>query len=163
MAKLNLEGKKANVSEVRDLIKNSKAIVFLDYKGLNVARDTEMRKAFRSSSVVYKVLKNNIVYRAFEEMGFKGSSDFLKGPTAVAFSNKDEVSAAKIARESGEKYKQTQIKGGFVDGKMLSADEVNTLSFIPSREVLIARLLGMLTAPARSLAVVLDQIAKQKA
>lgn len=163
MANANLEAKKAKVAEVKELIKNSKSVVVVDFKGINVAQDTEMRNNFRKNSVTYKVIKNKIVSRAFEELGVKGFDNVFEGSTAVAFSVADEVSAAKIARESGEKFKLTQIKGGYMDGKAMTADEVKALSYIPGREQLIANLLGVLTAPVRKLAVVLDQAAKQKA
>lgn len=157
-----IEAKKAKVAQIKELISNATSVVLVDYKGLTVAQDTEMRRAFREAGVNYKVLKNTLTLRAFQELGVEGLESVFEGPTAVAFSN-DEVSAAKIVRESVEKYKKMSIKGGYMDGKVMSVDEVKALSYIPSREQLIANLLGMLTAPMRKLAIVLDQAAKQKA
>lgn len=158
----NLEAKKAKVAEIKELISKSKSVVFVDYKGLTVAEDTDLRKQYRNANVEYKVLKNRLVLRAFDELGIKGLDKVFEGPTALAFSP-DEVSAAKIAKEGGDKLKKTSLKGGVLDGKVLSVDEVKVLASIPTKEVLVAQLLGMLTTPVRSLAVVLDQIAKQKA
>jgi large subunit ribosomal protein L10 len=163
MANANLEAKKAKVAEVKELINKSKSVVVVDFKGINVAQDTEMRNDFRKNGVTYKVIKNKIVSRAFEELGVKGFDNVFEGPTAVAFSLDDEVSAARIARESSEKFKLTQIKGGYMDGKAMTSDEVKALSYIPGKQQLIANLLGVLTSPVRKLAVVLDQAAKQKA
>lgn len=163
MANANLEAKKAKVAEVKNLITKSKSVVFVDFKGINVAQDTEMRNNFRKNGVTYKVIKNTIMSRAFEELGVKGFDHVFEGPTAIAFSLTDEISAARIARESSEKFNLTKIKGGYMDGKVMTADEVKALSYIPGKEQLIARLLGVLTAPVRKLAIVLDQAAKQKA
>jgi large subunit ribosomal protein L10 len=157
-----LDAKIVQVAEIKELINNAKSIVLVDYKGLTVAQDAEMRKGFREAGVTYKVLKNTLTLRAFQELGVNGLEKVFEGPTAVAFA-KDEVTAAKIVRQNIEKFKKMEFKGGYLDGKVLTAEEVKALSFIPSREELIAKLLGVLTAPLRKLAVVLDQAAKQKA
>ncbi|HEY8423726.1 MAG TPA: 50S ribosomal protein L10 [Clostridia bacterium] len=157
-----LDAKKAKVAQIKELISNAKSVVLVDYKGLNVAQDTEMRKELRQAGVTYKVLKNTLTLRAFEELGVTGLEKMFEGPTAVAFA-KDEVSAAKIIKQNMDKFKKMDIKGGYMDGKVLTPEEVKALSVIPSREELVAKLLGMLLAPVRKLAVVLDQAAKQKA
>ncbi|HHW89986.1 MAG TPA: 50S ribosomal protein L10 [Clostridiales bacterium] len=158
-----LEAKKAKVAQIKELITSAKSVVLVDYKGLTVAQDTEMRKDLRDAGVIYKVLKNTLTSRAFEELGVKGLENMLEGPTAVAFSQNDEVSAARVVRQSIEKFKKMAFKGGYMDGKVMTVEEVKALSYIPSREQLIANLLGVLTAPMRKLAIVLDQAAKQKA
>jgi len=158
-----LETKKTRVAKIKELITKAKSIVLVDYKGLTVAQDTEMRKEFRDAGITYKVLKNSLTLRAFEELGIKGLENVFEGPTAVAFSETDEVSAARIVRQNIEKFKKMEIKGGYMDGRILTVEEVKALSHIPSREQLIANLLGILTAPMRKLAIVLDQAAKQRA
>lgn len=158
-----MEAKIAEVAIAKEKIQKSKSVILVDYKGLTVAQDTELRAAFRSVGAEYKVIKNSVAARAFAELGVEGMGAYCNGPTSIAYGFKDAVSIAKIAKEYGEKFKKTSIKAGYMEGKVLSAAEAMVLATIPPQETLIAMLLGMLTTPMRKLAVALDQIAQKKA
>jgi large subunit ribosomal protein L10 len=115
--------------------------------GLTVEEDTEFRCEFRKNKVEYKVLKNTLVKRAFNELGFKDFDGILNGPTALAFSYEDEISAAKIVVAGADKYKKTKVKCALVDGKFIDAAGVESLSKLPSKETLVAMALQMLESP----------------
>ena len=129
----NLEAKKELVAEIKDKLSRAKCVVFVDYRGLNVAQDTEMRTEFRKNNSDYKVYKNRLVLRAANELGISGLEEYLQGTSAIAFGYEDEVSAAKIVSQVGEKTNMLSIKCGLLNGKLISSDEVKTLAKIPSR------------------------------
>lgn len=159
----NLESKKELVAEIKDKLSRAKCVVFVDYRGLNVAQDTEMRTEFRKNNSDYKVYKNRLVLRAANELGISGLEEHLQGTSAIAFGYEDEVSAAKIVSQVGEKTNMLSIKCGLLNGKLISSDEVKTLAKIPSREELIGKLLFIFQNPMRSLAVAINEIAKKQA
>lgn len=159
----NFENKKAVVDEIKNHAKNAQSIVLVDYKGLTVKEVSELRNAFRAAGAVYKVYKNRLMKIAFNELGIKFDDSLLEGTTAVAFHNEDAIAPAKIAVDGEKKYKALKVKAAWYDNKQLSVEETKALASIPSREVLVAQLLGMLTMPVRGLAVTLSEIAKQKA
>ena len=159
----NLESKKELVAEIKDKLSRAKCVVFVDYRGLNVAQDTEMRTEFRKNNSDYKVYKNRLVLRAANELGISGLEEHLQGTSAIAFGYEDEVSAAKIVSQVGEKTNTLSIKCGLLNGKLISSDEVKTLAKIPSREELIGKLLFIFQNPMRSLAVAINEIAKKQA
>ena len=159
----NLEAKKEVVSEIKDKLSKSKLVVFVDYRGLTVAEDTEMRSAFRKNNNDYKVYKNRLVLRALNELGISGLEDKLQGTSAVAFGYEDEISVAKTVADFKLKTNKLEIKCGILNGQLISSDEVNTLAKIPSREELIAKLLFIFQNPMRSLAVAINEIAKKQA
>lgn len=159
----NLEAKKEVVSEIKDKISKAKCIVFVDYRGLTVAQDTEMRNEFRKNNSDYKVYKNRLVLRALNELGITGLEEHLQGTSAIAFGYEDEVSAAKVIAKAGAETKTLEIKCGILNGKVISASEVKELSNIPSREELIGKLLFIFQNPMRSLAVAINEIAKKQA
>ena len=159
----NFENKKQIVAEITQLAKEAKAIVLVDYRGLTVEQVTELRNAYRQQGAVYKVYKNRLMKIAFESLGIKFDDKDLEGTTAVAFSSSDAVVPAKIAVDGENKYKVLKVKAGYCEGKMQTRDEVIALSKIPSREVLVAQLLGLLTNPMRSLAVAVSEVAKKQA
>ena len=160
----NFENKKVVVSEIEELAKNSKSIVLVDYRGLTVAQATELRDTVRAAGGTYKVYKNRLMKIAFENQGITFPASDFEGTTAVLFHPTDEVAPAKIALDGTKKYaKKFALKSGYVDGKYYDNAEINVLANIPSREVLVAQLLGMLTHPMRSLAVVCSEIAKKNA
>jgi large subunit ribosomal protein L10 len=142
-----IESKKLVVQAIKDKIKKSKSIILLDYMGLTVEEDTEFRREFRKNKIEYKVLKNTLVKRAFNELGLKDFDGVLNGPTALAFSYEDEIRAAKIVVEGGAKYKKTKVKCGLIDGKFIDEAGVESLSRLPSREALAAMALQMLQSP----------------
>jgi large subunit ribosomal protein L10 len=169
-----LEEKKAALAALAEQIKNASAGVLVDYKGINVADDTKLRRELRAAGVEYAVVKNTLLRFAIEEVGFDALAPVLKGPTALATSAADPVAPAKIlneyARKSNGKF---QIKAGFVEGRVVTPVEVGTLADLPPREVLLARMLGGLNAPIsglvnvlngniRGLAVALAAIAEKK-
>ena len=163
MSKEAIEQKAQQVEEIVEKVKKSKSIVLVDYRGLTVAQDTEMRVNMRKAGVDYKVLKNRLVLRALNNCGFDGFEKVLEGPTAVAFGYEDAVAPAKIVAETVTKTNnEIAIKGGIIEGKQASVEEVNALSKIPAKPVLVGQLLGMLTSPMRSLAVALSEIAKKQ-
>lgn len=168
-----LEQKKQIVEKLADMLKNSSAGVIVDYKGINVADDTKLRAKLRDAGVNYSVIKNTLLSFAVKEAGLDELEAVLKGTTALAVSEEDPVSAAKILSEYASKNKKFTIKGGFVDGKVISSDEVNNLAKLPSREVLLSKVLGGFNAPIsgfvnllnaniRGLAIVLNAIAEKK-
>ncbi len=159
----NLEAKKELVAEIKDKLSRAKCVVFVDYRGLNVAQDTEMRTEFRKNNSDYKVYKNRLVLRAANELGISGLEEYLQGTSAIAFGYEDEVGAAKIVSQVGEKTNMLSIKCGLLNGKLISSDEVKTLAKIPSREELIGKLLFIFQNPMRSLAVAINEIAKKQA
>ncbi len=159
----NFENKKVLVEEIKNHAKNAKTIVLVDYKGLSVSQVTELRNAFRAAGCVYKVYKNRLAKRAFEDLGIKFDDALLEGTTAFAFSDADVVAPAKIAVDGETKYKVMKVKAGFVEGKICNENEIRALAAIPSKEVLVAQLLGMLTHPMRSLAVAISEVARKNA
>ena len=160
----NFENKKVVVSEIEELAKNAKSIVLVDYRGLTVAQATELRNTVRTAGGVYKVYKNRLMKIAFENQGITFPASDFEGTTAVLFHPTDEVAPAKIALDGSRKYGKTlALKSGYVDGKYFDTAEITALANIPSREVLVAQLLGMLTNPMRSLAVAVSEIAKKNA
>ena len=169
-----LEQKKTVVAELAQSMKNAQAGVLVDYKGINVADDTKLRQTLRGANVEYKVVKNTLMTFAVKEIGFDELTGVLNQTTALAYSNDDMVAPAKIlsehAKKSGGKF---TIKAGFVEGKVISAQEVAALAELPSKEQLIAQMLAGFNAPIsgfvnvlngnlRGLAVVLNAIAEQK-
>ena len=159
----NFENKKLVVSEIEGLAKDAKSIVLVDYRGLTVAQATELRDAVRAAGGTYKVYKNRLMKIAFDKLGITFPDTDFEGTTAVLFHGSDEVAPAKIALDGSKKYGTLKLKSGYVSGKYYNTDEINTLANIPSREVLVAQLLGLLTNPMRSLAVAISEVAKKNA
>jgi len=158
----NIEMKAAKVAEVKEKIERASSVIMFDYRGLTVEEVTNLRNEMRKANVEYAVLKNGIVERAALQANI--SEDvlpMLKGPSAFAFGYDDPVTPAKIIREFIRKTKKSSIKGGIVDGRVEDVDTVNAIADLPSRDVLIARLLGSMMSPISGLAIVLDQIAKK--
>lgn len=158
-----LESKKAVVAELVERFKGAQAGVLADYRGLTVAQDTELRAKLREAGVKYTIVKNKLVKRAVEEIGLEGLEEALHGPTALATSDNDSVVAAKVLVDFAKDNEALEIKAGFVDGKAISLDEVKVYASIPSKDVLIAKMLGSLQAPISALARTLDAIANKEA
>ena len=158
----NLEAKKVLVEEIKNKIQNAVSLTFVDYRGLTVEDDTKMRRELRASNVEYKVYKNRLLLKALEDLGYTGYNDILEGTTAVAFGMEDEVNAPRILCKVAEDSKKMQIKGGILNGERIDAKMVEQLAKIPSKEVLISKLLYMLQSPVRSVAIALNAIAEKK-
>lgn len=152
----NLEAKTNLIEEIKNKLKKAKTVAFVDYRGITVEADTAMRASFRNANSEYRVYKNRLMLRALNELGIHGCESYLKGTSAVAFGYGDEVTPAKLVLDAVNKTGKIQIKFGILNGKIVSAEEVTELAKLPSKEVLIAKLLGMLNAPASSLVRVLN-------
>ena len=153
-----LEQKKAVVAELAEQIKNSPAGVVVNYQGITVEADTKMRKALREAGVEYKVVKNSLTGRACDEVGLGDIKQYLTGMTAIAIASNDPVAPAKVLKEYAEKIESFQILAGYLDGAVVDANTVNTLADIPSKEVLIAKLLGSIKSPLYGLAYALQAV-----
>lgn len=151
-----IEAKAKVVEDIKDRLSRSKGTVMVDYKGVTVEEDTELRKQFRAASIDYKVLKNTLINRAAKELNLDDMSSFLAGPTAIAFSYDDPVAGAKIISDFIKKTSKMDIKVGVLDGKVIDKDEVKALASLPSKEVLIAKMLGSMNAPISGLVQVLN-------
>ena len=170
----NFEAKKQVVEEIKEKIRNAKSVVLVSSTGLTVADDTELRREFRAKNVEYKVLKNTLIRRAFNDLGIKDFDEDLNGPTSVAFGT-DETGASKVIIEAVKKYEdKVSVKSAFVDGGRVDEKGVKALAAMPSKEELIAKMLGSLQAPIsnfvgvlsampRSLVIALNAVAEKKA
>lgn len=158
-----LQEKQAQVSELASKMKEAKLILLTEYRGINVADVTEIRSKLRKVNAQYSVIKNNITKRALAECKIEGLDEQLVGPVAVVISNEDYLEPSKIIYEFAKENEFYKIKGGVIDGKVVSAEEIITLAKLPSRQTLIAQLAGALLGNISKLAVVLDQVQKQKA
>lgn len=170
----NFEAKKLVVEDIKQKIQDAKSVVFVKFNGLSVAEDTALRREFRKNNVEYKVLKNTLVRRAFNDMGITDFDEDLNGPTSVAF-GADETGASKVIMDAVKKYDQkVAVKSAYVDGGRVDANGVKTLAAMPSKEELIAKMLGSLQSPIvnfvgvlsampRSLVIALNAVAEKKA
>jgi large subunit ribosomal protein L10 len=148
--------KEAKVSEVQQKFTMSKSVILADYRGLNVMEVTELRKKLREAGVEYRVVKNTLTSRAAKAANIDGLDQFLSGPTALAFGIDDVVAPAKILADFAKDHKKLELKGGVLEGKVIDLDAVKQLANLPSREVLLGQLAGMLQAPMRGLVTVLS-------
>jgi len=156
-----LAEKKIIVEEMTDRLK-SQSGVFVDYKGITVVEDTELRVKMRDANVNYSVIRNRLMKLAIKNVGFDELDSILVGTTSLAVSNDDPIAPARIIKEYADKLQNYfEIKAGFMDGKVLSADEVKAIASIPALPVLQAQFLGTLLAPITSLAVVLKAAAEK--
>ena len=157
-----LEAKKQIVSEVSAKLRDSKATVVVDYRGLNVAEVTELRKQLREAGVEFKVYKNTLTRRAAEEAGLAGLNEALTGPNAIAFSTEDVIAPAKVINDFAKKHDALEIKAGVIEGNVATVEEVKALAELPSREGLLSMLLSVLQAPIRNFALATKAVAEQK-
>lgn len=145
-----LEQKKAAVVELTEQIKSATAGVIVDYRGLTVEEDTKLRVKLREAGVFYKVVKNTLTRFAANEVGYTELDPVLNGPTALALSD-DPVAPAKVLADFAKENPNLEIKAGFLDGNVISIEEINRLASTPSRDVLIAKIMGSLNAPISNL------------
>lgn len=169
-----LNQKREVINDISTKMKEAKAMVFADYRGLTVEQDTELRSALRKAGVQYRVVKNTLTRFAAKENGLDDLSEYLNGPTSMAYSDTDPVAPAKILNEYAKKFDKLEIKVGVLEGKIIDINGVKALAELPPREVLIAKVLGGFNAPIsgfvnvlnaniRGLVVALNAIAEQKA
>ena len=159
-----LEAKKAKVEKLTDIIKNSVSGVLVDYKGITVEEDTKLRKELREANVNYFVEKNTMLLRAFKECGIEGFEEALNGTTALAVSNDDQTAPARILGKFAENAgdEKFNLKAGFVEGEVFDQAGVVALSKIPSKDTLLAQLVGSLQGPLQKLAATLNAVADKK-
>ena len=158
MAKVEL--KQPIVEEISGAIKDAASVVVVDYRGLTVAEDTQLRKQLREAGVSYKVYKNTLVSRAVEGTEFEGLREVLEGPSAFAISADDATAPARILAKFAKTAPKLEIKAGVVEGTFYDADGMRAIASVPSREELLSKLLGSLQSPIANLARVLNQIAE---
>jgi large subunit ribosomal protein L10 len=169
-----IEEKQLIVEEIKQHLEKSMLIVFTDYRGLKVDEMTELRNKLRVPGVEVKVLKNTMLRFALKELGNSDMADLISGPNAAIISHNDPVTPAKVLFEFAKNHKNLEIKMGLLEGQVISPDKIKNLADLPSREVLVATVLGTMQAPITSfvrvlnanitgLARALDQIREQKA
>ena len=159
MAKIEI--KQPIVEEISAGIKDAQSVVLVDYRGLTVEEDTELRKKLREAGVVYKVYKNTMMNFAFKGTDFEGLAPYLNGPSAMAYSTTDATAPARVIAEFAKKAKALEIKAGVVEGNVYDAKGMEAIASIPSRDVLISRLLGSMQSPIANFARVIKQIAEK--
>ena len=158
MAKVEL--KQPIVQEISEAINGAQSVVVVDYRGLTVAQDTELRKQLRASGITYKVYKNTLVSRAVEGTEFESLREVLEGPSAFAISTEDATAPARVIAEFAKKAPKLEIKAGVVEGTYYDANGMKEIASIPSKDVLLGRLFGSMQSPIANLARVLNQIAE---
>ena len=158
----NLELKKQLVEDIKSSLSEAKSIIFVDYRGITVSEDTALRKEFRENGVTYRVLKNRLLTRALNEMGITDyDAKMFEGTTAVAYST-DEVAPAKVFCKHSKDVNKMAVKFGIIDGQIKTKEQVEELSKLPSKDILIAMLLGTLNAPISAMARALKAIAEKQ-
>lgn len=159
MAKVEL--KQPIVEEISANIKNAQSVVLVDYRGLTVEQDTQLRKSLREAGVTYKVYKNTMMNFAFKGTEFEGLSQYLEGPSAMALSTEDATAPARVLAQFAKTADKLEIKAGVVEGTVYDAKGIAAIASIPSREVLISKLLGSLQSPITNFARVMNQLAEK--
>jgi len=147
MSETAIKVKAALVDEIVEKLENSKSVIFIDYKGLTVDQDTGLRNEFRKNDVEYKVIKNKLLERATDKLGIDDIKPVFNGPTAVAFSYSDEIAAAKVLSKFAKDSGKTEIKAGLLGKKVIDKNGVESLAKLPSKEILIATVMGTMNAP----------------
>mgnify|MGYP000825602151 CR=1 FL=1 len=160
MAKVEL--KQPVVQAIAEDVKDAVSVVLVDYRGLTVAEDTEMRKQLREAGVVYKVCKNTMMKRAFEGTDFAQLDEYLEGPNAIAISKEDATAPARILAKFAKDAEALEIKCGVIEGTYYDQAGIKAISSIPSREELLSKLLGSIQSPIANFARVIKQIAEQQ-
>ncbi len=174
MKEHTLQAKSKIVEEIKEKISSSQSMILVDYRGLDVEELTELRKKYREAGVDYKVYKNTMMRFAFKDLGLEEFNEYLRGPSAVAFGLEDPVAAAKVTSDFAKTNEKLEIKAGIVDGVIIDENGVKNLAALPPKEVLVAQVLAGMNTPiqgfanvlqgtVRSLAIVLNAIAEEKA
>jgi len=170
----NIRPEKASkVAEIKEILSSAKCIVLVNYCGLTVAEDTKLRSSMRTAGVKYTVVKNTLLRIAAKEAGIEGMDAYLEHNTAIAVAPEDPVEVAKILNDFAKVHKALEVKAGVLDGKMITTDDIKVLAALPSREVLLAKMLGSMQAPIsglvnvlqgtiRNFVYVLDAVRKEK-
>lgn len=157
-----IEQKKQLVEEITDKLRNSQTTVVVDYRGLDVSELTELRKTLREAGIEFKVYKNTMTRRAADAAELSELNETLVGPTAIAFSNDDAVAPARILKEFSKDHEALEIKGGVIEGKIATLDQIKELADLPNYEGMVSMLLSVLQAPIRNFAYAAKAVAEQK-
>jgi len=157
-----IERKQQEVNELTEKFQNSAAFVVVNYRGLNVAEVTDLRKQLREAGVEMRVVKNTLLRRAAEAAGIEGIEETFVGPTAIAFSEEEVVAPAKIMVEFAEEAEALEVKGGYMEGEVVSIETIESIAKLPSREGLLSMLLSVLQAPVRNTALAFKAVADKK-
>ena len=157
-----LNQKKEEVKKLAEEMKEAKLILLTEYRGINVENDTALRRDLRNANAKYTIIKNNITRRALAECKIEGLDDKLVGPTAVVIGKEDYLEPAKTIYNFTKNNEYYKIKGGVIDGKVMSVEEIITLAKLPSRETLLSMLAGALLGNISKIAVALNEVKKQK-
>ncbi len=158
----NFENKKVVVEEIREKFGNAKSAILVDYRGLTVGEATELRAQFREAGVEFKVYKNNLMKLAIKDTNFEGLSTDLVGPSAIAFGYEDPVTPAKIIKDFAKKNENLSLKAGVVEGEYFDNAKIIEIADIPSREVLLSRLVGSFQAPISNFAYLVKNIVDKR-
>lgn len=157
-----IKQKEEAVKKLAEDLKDAKLILLTDYRGITVEDATKLRAELRESNSEYRVIKNNIIKRALDLNGESGLDDLLEGPTALITNNEDYLAPAKAIYNFTKDHDFYKIKGGIIEGKVMTAEEIITLAKLPSRQELLAQLAGALLGNITKLAVALDAVKSQK-
>lgn len=158
----NRQIKEAKVAEIKEKLEKAQGVVLANYQGLSVEEDTALRKSLREAGVEYKVYKNSLVTLAAQELGLEAISEYLEGPVSIAFGYEDATAPARVLHTFAKDHKKLELKAGIVDKVVYDKAQVEKLATIPSKEVLIAKLLGSFKAPLSNLAYLLNAIKEKK-
>lgn len=158
-----IKQKEAEIKELAEQFKSDKLILLVDYRGINVEQVTKLRSDLRNANASYKVIKNNIIKRALDANGESALDEALEGPVALVIGNEDYLEPSKVIYNFTKDHDFYKIKGGVIEGKVMTAEEIITLAKLPSRQELLAKLAGALLGNITKLAVALDQVKDQKA
>ena len=161
MSEASIAKKAELVDAVAEKMKAAVSIVVVDSRGLTVEQDTNLRRSLRESDVEFKVIKNSILIRAAEKAGLEDLKELFVGPSAVAFSNEDVIAPAKVISDFAKDAEALEIKGGSVDGKFTSVEEINALAKLPNKEGMLSMLLSVLQAPVRNVAYAVKAVAEK--
>lgn len=159
MAKVEL--KQPIVQEISEHVKDAQSVVIVDYRGLTVAEDTELRKQLREAGITYKVYKNTLMNFAFKNTEFESLAPVLEGPSAIAISTTDATAPARVLSKFAKNAPALEIKAGVVEGTFYDADGMKAIAAVPSREELLSKFLGSIQSPISNFARVLKQIAEK--
>jgi large subunit ribosomal protein L10 len=154
--------KETKVSEIKEKLEKAQSVIMVNYQGLTVSEDTELRKNLREAGVEYKVYKNTLVTRAANDLGLEKLVEFLEGPIAVALGYDDPTAPARILNDFAKAHKALELKAGLVQGEIYDEAKIKELASVPSKEVLIAKLLGSFQAPISKFAYLVSAIKDQK-
>ncbi|HGA4002481.1 TPA: 50S ribosomal protein L10 [Streptococcus agalactiae] len=161
MSEAIIAKKAEQVELIAEKMKAAASIIVVDSRGLTVEQDTNLRRSLRESDVEFKVIKNSILIRAAEKAGLEDLKELFVGPSAVAFSNEDVIAPAKVISDFAKDAEALEIKGGSVDGKFTSVEEINALAKLPNKEGMLSMLLSVLQAPVRNVAYAVKAVAEK--